>query len=191
MIRHPRLATGPQERSRAGTGLLEPLVAVTLVLLAVLGFSQLMVGAVRTADQAEEATVAREAARAMLDQMRAAQFSTAFAEFNASAEDDPSGFETGFGSGFDVDGLVPVDGDADGMVGEILFPTVDGAPQRLREDVKDAALAMPRDLNGDDVVDDADHSGDYEILPVVIRVRWRGVAGDSVVEFHTILSELP
>jgi hypothetical protein len=36
---------------------------------------------------------------------------------------------------------------------------------------------MPRDLSGDNVVDDQDHSGAYFILPVQIRLRWTGRSG--------------
>ena len=34
----------------------------------------------------------------------------------------------------------------------------------------------------------ADHAGDYVVLPVRIRVAWRGVSGDRILELVTALS---
>ena len=39
----------------------------------------------------------------------------------------------------------------------------------LREDVAIPAMGMPRDLDGDNVVDGVDHKGDYRMLPVIVR----------------------
>ena len=64
------------------------------------------------------------------------------------------------------------------------FPTVSG---QLREDVADAQLGTPMDLNGDGAIDGADHSGDYVLLPVRIRVRWRGVTGLRTFDVCTVL----
>jgi hypothetical protein len=46
---------------------------------------------------------------------------------------------------------------------------------------------MPRDLSGDSVIDDQDHSGKYFILPVQIRVRWAGATGERRYEMATQL----
>jgi len=54
------------------------------------------------------------------------------------------------------------------------------------------ALGCPRDLNGDG--DDDDHlvSGGvdgYVILPVTVRLKWRGAAGDCLQEYHAVLTQ--
>ena len=36
-------------------------------------------------------------------------------------------------------------------------------------------------------IDGADHSTDYAILPVTVRLEWRGSAGDSALDLHTVL----
>jgi hypothetical protein len=36
----------------------------------------------------------------------------------------------------------------------------------------DAQLGMPRDLDADGVVDDANHANDYLLLPIRIRIEW-------------------
>jgi len=60
---------------------------------------------------------------------------------------------------------------------------------QLREDVVDNALGMPRDLNGDGVVDTNDHSLDYRLLPVRIRFDWTGKGGRSTLEIKTLLAD--
>lgn len=64
-------------------------------------------------------------------------------------------------------------------MGSIVFPDFEDPAQgwQLREDLPNRALGMPRDLSGDSVVDDQDHSDGYFILPVQIRVRWNGPTG--------------
>ena len=42
-------------------------------------------------------------------------------------------------------------------------------------------------LNGDGLVDAADHAGDYAALPVVVRVEWTGQSGPARVEIRTTL----
>ena len=77
-------------------------------------------------------------------------------------------------------------GDADGMVGQIRFPTAP-AGVTLRENIVDASLGMPRDLNGDGIWDDVGHSGDYIALPVTIRLDWAGVTGNRSLELDMLL----
>ncbi len=85
---------------------------------------------------------------------------------------------------FDVTGLGAVADDADGLVGEILFPSVGG---ELREDVVDASLGMPRDLNGDGAIDALNHADDYIILPITIRIRWMGVSGRQTADLSLLV----
>lgn len=48
----------------------------------------------------------------------------------------------------------------------------------LREDTVDPNLGMPRDLNGDGVIDGLNHASDYVILPVRIEVKWSESGAD-------------
>ena len=52
---------------------------------------------------------------------------------------------------------------------------------------RDAQLGMPRDLNGDGAIDSENHAKDYLLLPVCIRIEWRGLTGDREYELHTVL----
>ena len=89
----------------------------------------------------------------------------------------------------EVPELNPRPDDPDGLVGRLIFPTVDvGGVPRLREDVVMPALGMPRDLDASGGVDLADHSLDYVILPVTVRLEWRGAAGDASLDLHLVLA---
>ena len=60
----------------------------------------------------------------------------------------------------------------------------------LREDFENEDLGMPRDLNGDSVLDAEDHSEDYILLPVLIRIEWAGGNGDRSYELHTMITDM-
>lgn len=167
-----RIPRSTRRSRRSAFTLLEILVALTLLVVGVLGFLQVIVGSVRTAETNREQTLAIQAARQMMERLQATPLDQVFATFS------------GAGSGFAVAGLDPRAGDADGLPGEIRFPEVAGA---LREDLVDPLLGTPRDLNGDGVLDALDHAADYRVLPVLVRVSWRGVAGNSRVELRTLL----
>ncbi len=161
----------------------------SVVLLAMLTFTRAIVSSSMAAEQNHETTLAREAGRSALAWLHAVEFEDAFATFNGTDADDPAGGVVTPGSGIAVEGLTLRDDDGDGFVGEYVFPVRPGAPGVLREDIDLPELGMPRDLNGDGDIDDADHSGDYRILPVLVRVRWRGTKGDAQIEFKTQLAD--
>jgi hypothetical protein len=165
------------------------MVAVTILLFGLLGFTHSILRAVATNESTRESAIAGEAARQMLETLQAAEFDEVFRLYNQVAGDDPDGPGTAPGSGFAVPGLEPVDGDPDGLVGEILFPASDAVPGMLREDLVSAPLGMPRDLDGDGNVDGFDHSTDYRILPVVVRLTWRGTNGVTRAQFRTLLGD--
>lgn len=55
----------------------------------------------------------------------------------------------------------------------------------LREDYLDLRFGMPRDLNGDSLIDNVDHSEDYLVLPVHVQIRWRGSFGPRQHDLYT------
>ena len=134
-------------------------------------------------------TIATQEGRRMIERLQAEPFAQVFARYNDDPADDPGGAGTGPGADFDVSGFTAWTNDADGLAGEIVLPTTALAPGVLREDVVDTSLGMPRDLNGDGVVDANDHSSDYRLLPVLVRIRWQNASGRNSVEFKTMLGE--
>jgi type II secretory pathway pseudopilin PulG len=167
--------------------MLEVIIAITLMLVAFAGVLSTVVSTTNLNRTNREMGLAAEAAQATIESMKNATLAEVFARFNASPADDPGGAGTSPGRNFAVPGLNVRPGDADGFVGEIQFPT---AGNQLREDVVDAALGMPRDLNLDLAVDGADHSLDYGILPVRVRVQWTGAGGNRQIDIVTTLANL-
>ena len=155
----------------------------------VIGFGAIastLVASVSLGSTNREEQTAREAARSAIERLRGEDFEQAFILFNGTAADDP-GPGPAPGMNFPVPLLNVQPGDADGFCGQILFP---GNGTVLREDFVDPALGMPRDLDLDGAVDAADHSDDYLLLPVRVRVQWRGRNGNRQIDFTTTLAEL-
>ncbi|MFN0249130.1 MAG: prepilin-type N-terminal cleavage/methylation domain-containing protein, partial [Kofleriaceae bacterium] len=176
-------------RAKTGLTLIEVLCALTILMVSVLGFSQAITASAKSAQTTREKTIATQAARRMIEEIEANVFAEAFWRYNALDTDDPGGTGTAQGANFAVLGLRAREDDADGMAGEIEFPIRPGFPGNLREDIVNVPLGMPRDLNGDNVIDTLNHAGNYRILPVLVRVRWRGVSGNCVVELRTMLGD--
>src|SRR5262245_25745033 len=176
-------------RGSAGFTFLELTIVMVILLVALLIFSSTISGIARQRTAQREAALAQAAARNALESIRAEDFADVFALYNSNPADDPDGAGTAPGNRFAVEGLDALSDDIADLEGEILFPTVDdvnGLPQ-LREDVDNRKLGMPRDLSGDNVVDQTSHGGDYFILPLEIRVRWRGRSGTCHYELVTQL----
>lgn len=174
------------QSARTGFTLVEVLVAVLVLVCALTAFTRSLLGTVQLGRSNREAALATEGARGVIEAFYAADFEDVFALYNETAADDPIADTPG--ADFDVLGLAARDDDVDGRVGKVRFPTIDvGGVEVLCEDVNDAGLGMPRDLNGDDVVDADDRSGDYRILPVEVTVQWDGRSGLREVVLRTVV----
>lgn len=174
---------------RRGITLIEVMISVVILLVAVGGLMSSVGSALRLGQTNEESSIAQMAARQVAEQIQSVEFREIFATFNADGSDDPGGPNTAAGNNFVVRGLSPMANDADGMVGEILFPTVvkGGGAIELRESVDDAPIGMPRDLNGDGLIDTEDHSDDYVLLPITVRLTWSGVTGRGQTNLRLLL----
>lgn len=169
-----QLRPSPREHG-SGFTLVELTIAMMVVTTALLVFSSTVTGIARQRASLRERVLALDAARNMLETLRSEDFHVVYALYNADGLDDPLGVGTAPGGRFDVPGLSPVDAALDGLEGEVEFPAArdENGVLRLREDLEDADLGMPRDLSGDGVVDEEDHAGDYFVLPVRVRIRWK------------------
>ena len=173
----------------AGFSLLEVVISLAVVSVGLLGFSKAILDSMVLNQMNKEGGIARRAAKQVLGDIEATAFAEVFARYNAVQVDDLPG--DNLPGAFAVEGLRPLDDDADGLVGEILFPddvAWDGSLV-LREDLVDARLGMPLDLDLDGTIDADDHADDYQLLPVLVRVEWRGRGGPAKVEFQTVLIE--
>jgi hypothetical protein len=164
------------------------MIGISVLLVGVLGFSRTLVGASKSAQKTREMERATQTARQMIERIEAEAFADRFRSFNGDAADDPGVAGTAPGANFAVQGLSALPGDPDGKPGEIIFPVQNGAPAILREDADMPSLGMPRDLNGDGIVDAANHATNYKLLPVIVRVRWRSANGPGQFELKTMLA---
>jgi type II secretory pathway pseudopilin PulG len=161
-------------RARRGFTFVEFAVGMTILLAALLIFSSVVSAMAKQRTSNRETGLAVAAARNMMETLRSEDFGQVFALYNADPADDPGAAGSAPGHRFAVAGLRPTEDSPDGLVGEVVFPSVDDGTGdiQLREDVDIPKLGMPRDLSGDNKVDDQDHAGAYFILPVLVRVRW-------------------
>jgi Tfp pilus assembly protein PilV len=178
----------PSFRSRAGITLIEIMIVIAILTVSLAMFAQTLSASARLDPVANETMLAAEGSRVMIERMRAQPFDQVYALYDANPANDPGGAGTAPGSTFAIEGLSPAT--VGGVVGRIEFPVV---TSQLRENSTDEMLGMPRDLNGDLLVDTANHAGDYLLLPVRVRVEWAsksGHLGRRSMEFYAMFSPL-
>jgi type II secretory pathway pseudopilin PulG len=174
--------------ARAGFSIVELMIAVVMLTVAVCGLSSSILSSLVLNRVNRESTLAQQAARDLLEQLQGEEFALTFAAYNATPG-DYGGLGVERGAGFAVPGLDARSGDPDGLPGRVIFPTIDvGGVEQLREDAFDPELGLPRDLDGDGLVDSGDKAGDYELLPVRVAVEWRGARGDRQYVLSTVLA---
>lgn len=184
----------PDSSASGGFTTVELIVVMAVLAAAMMMFSGTVASTAKQRALDRENVVAADAARSMIERMRAQDHRRVLALFNADPADDPGGPGTAPGNRFVVAGLDP--GDAlGGMAREVRFPLVDvaaagAAPDlQLLENRVDPEFGLPRDLNGDSIIDGADRSGDYLLLPVIVAVRWEGKAGAREMSLFATLCE--
>ena len=173
--------------SMAGFTLVEVLIAVVIMVVAMLGAVGTITQITILSEANRESTLAYQAARALVEEVQATPFEEVFQRYNNDPADDPDGAGTAEGMHFPVPGLNVQTADGDGFCGRVLLPVSAGTT--LRENMVDDSFGLPRDLNGDGVVDGADHTDDKILLPIRIQVQWRGQSGDRTAEFSTVLGD--
>jgi len=173
--------------ARAGFTLVELLTAITILVFGIGALISLVATTSAANRLSRETALALSAAHAAVERMRGDPYDEIFARYNLEDGDDPGGAGKAPGASFAVQGLAPQAGDADGLPGEILLPA-DGP--ELYEDEDNELFGLPRDLNMDSVVDALDHSGDYRVLPVLVRVSWQGRTGPRTIRLLTTIGDL-
>ncbi len=174
--------------------LIEVIVALPIVLVALGMFLQMLTAGLAVRSTSGETWAASCAAQDVLERMRNTPFRELFREYNADPMDDVGGVATGPGNLFEVEGLKPTRMDEDGFVGEVILPFLNVGSEstpiwHVREDQVNEQLGTPRDLNSDALIDAFDHSQDFSILPITVRVRWHGRWGPRTFTLSTVLSE--
>ena len=160
--------------ARQGFAIADAVVAMVILTVAIGGLAGSVAFGLRLHRTNRETALAEEAARQILANLRTVPFQDIFNTFSAAAD-------------IEVEGLNPRPDDPDGMVAQLIFP-VDGAGN-LSEQADIPALGCPRDLNGQDGIDGLAHNTDYIILPVMLRLEWRGAGGDATQVYHVVLTQ--
>jgi prepilin-type N-terminal cleavage/methylation domain-containing protein len=179
--RREGLRKGPPISTRArvrGMSLVEIMIAMIIVAIALLALLSLTQSSNRVQDESRERTIAYNAARKMIEEMRSDAVETLYRRYNSNNTDN--GLLVCPGAAFEVADLPRGPGGA--LQGTIIFPEANSglATARLTENPSDANLAtelgMPKDLNRDGDTTDANLLGDslfpYDILPVKVEVKW-------------------
>lgn len=162
-------------------------MASVVLVIGCLGLSAAITSSSQLAELNGQRMRAHQAARARLEELENASFTQVFALYDHSGADDPAGAGTAPGPNFAVAGLNAAGDDADGLPGEVIFPTVDNLGLQLCETSNDARLGMPRDLDASGAINAGALSGAPVILPVRVRVRWRGPCGLATLDLETVL----
>lgn len=177
--------------SSAGMTMVEVMVAIVILTVSVYMLSSTVTAAIGHSSVKRERSLAVDAAMNLLERMRSEPFEELFARYNSYPSDDPGGTGTAPGRHFAVFGLDAQEGDLDGFVGEVLLPEFEvGTTYELREDTPLTELSLPRDLNGDLIIDDKDHTDDYIVLPITVRIAWKGKSGKRQFEMATMFAHL-
>ncbi|MEO0650721.1 MAG: prepilin-type N-terminal cleavage/methylation domain-containing protein [Planctomycetota bacterium] len=170
---------------QSGFSLIESMVAMAVVFVAVGGALSSIAVTSRLSESSVDSNAAYGAAQALIEQLRAEDFDSVFARFNATGADDPDGVDTAPGASFDVLGLEALPGDADGLAGAVSFPVDPLAPGVLREDVQ--LLGRDFDLDLDGAIDANDKAASYQLLPLEVRVDWQSSGGPRSIQIQTVL----
>jgi type II secretory pathway pseudopilin PulG len=181
VIRMRRNWIDPARSASAGFGLVEVLIAAVLFSTGALALMSVVGYSVQLDTVNHHTAIATEAARQRFEELRGTPLDLVFAAYNADPQDDPGGEGTAPGATFSetIGGLGT-------LSGVIEFPTGEGG--ELLENVDLPVLGMPRDLNGDGVVDTYNHRDDYLVLPVRVRVTWTGPTGEREFELAGVLT---
>jgi hypothetical protein len=172
--------------------LLELVLVLGILALAFGMLSSTLMANSRQRSVNRESAAAAEAARGIFEEMMNADFEDVFALYNADPADDPGGAGTAPGDRFDVPSLSALEGSPDGFEGQVVLPALSllSGECELREDFVDEELGMPRDLNGDSIVDDLDHAADYLVLPVRVELEWMGRFGPRQMSVSVMLADV-
>jgi hypothetical protein len=183
-VRTPARAAG-RRRASAGFSIVEILIAATVFMLVSGAVVTTLVASNALNATNRETVLAAQAAESLVEELKSTPFNEVFARYNSTVDDDPAvGASPGYG--FAVAGLSPRTDDPDGIVGQIDFP---GDGVELREDIADADLGLPRDMDRDGVVDDQDKAASYRILPVRVTLAWNGPNGNRTFQLVTVLTQ--
>lgn len=187
----------------AGTGLIDVLLAMSVIIAAALTAFHLTVSTVATGAANERLSAARRVIRKAMTDLERRTFDEVFLAFNDNPMDDPEGPSSAPGAETFYEAVRSAEND------ELIIRRVDGASQTsnraglfrvvvefptasdgsLCETRTDFLKGFPSDLNRNGHSADP-HLGvaDVDLLPMRLRVVWEGSAGPESLELARVFS---
>lgn len=169
---------------RRGVTLLELIIAMAVLAIALLALVSSITSSAKVQQNTRDKTLAYNAAREVIEQMRAYPIDEIWRRYN-SATGDNVGTGSNPGNTFTVARLnAPPSGVP---VGQVFFPEKGGA---LNETYVDPSMGMPKDLNRNGDALDTNVNDTYRILPVKVVVTWMAIGGREIqIEVNTLITE--
>ena len=149
-------------RRASGFTLLEVMVALSVLMVALLGFGSLLVVNARSYDIASEGTVAVHVLRQTAEKMRSAAFDDIVNSF--------------LGYSFVVTDINAV------CTVTLFLNETDTSPDAQK-------LGLPRDLDGDGQASTTNVSASYRLLPAKISVAWTNQRGAQSEELYLLFAQ--
>lgn len=171
-------AERPRQR-QGGYSFVEVVVAVAILAIGMLSQASLTVTHVGQSALNKASRLAIDGIHNQIEDLKNHAFADVFKDYQGTPLQH-----------FAVPGLEPQDSDPDGAVGEIIFPTASDplvGNLVLREDLARPELGLPRDLDGDGAIDSTPKNATYQLLPVMIELRWKSPVGDRSMRVAVML----
>jgi hypothetical protein len=173
----------PRRRRLRGITLLEVVIALSAMTIGLMTALKCIGSSLHLERVNRESTLGIAEAKRLLGEVRGETEARLLATYDDDKSNDPDGAGTAPGRVVPLPGLGWSGANASGSC-TVLLP-YDNAGN-LREDLDLPELGLPRDLDGDGLVDSADHSTDAIFLPVAVRVEWTGAQGQRQIVLRSI-----
>ncbi len=158
---------------RGGFTLIEAVVVMSILLMGLLALTSTSVSVHALRESDRERRLANNALDSIVEDVKRIAYDQVGSEPNWS-QNLVNSFSPGGnpGPGFEVNGLTPRAGEP--FVVTVTIPV----DETMTDQELAVTLGMPRDLDNDGLVDNANVVGTATVLPVIVRVRWTGSSGD-------------
>lgn len=171
-------------RSQRGFTLIEVLISATVLVVAILGFVASAFASHGLSRTAEDRRIAVETLDRFVERVRAdpdwAGLYNRLRPLSSESAKDKNltwlgtdlSLQTWPANSYYADFIPPTTLGTVTFLVQVPVKTAGGVPS-LREDENAPRYGLPRDLNGDALIDDDARAADNRVLPVVARIRWQ------------------
>lgn len=160
----------------AGLTMVELMIAMVILVVALLSFIFGLGVSIQDVSATRQSYTALNAARSKVEELKGLKFRNVYGDFGPGTAGET------FAVSYEEEGkTLTLESPDGGDAGEIIFYVDETAIP------SDLGWVGTYDLNGDGDALDADVSGRYKLLPVIVRITWVDVYGTRDVEVKSIL----